>query len=64
MYIGRFLIGTLVAMITIAPEAIPAVPIPAIALPMMKLVELGAAPQTAEPSSNTTRAGRKTHFEE
>ena len=38
-------------MMTKPPEKIPAVPAPAMALPTMKTVELGAAPQIAEPIS-------------
>lgn len=51
-------------MITVAPFWIPADPIPAIARPTMKAVEVGAAPQTAEPTSKTTTATRKRAFVE
>lgn len=36
------------------PERTPPDPSPAIALPNMKAIEFGAAPQRAEPTSNTT----------
>jgi hypothetical protein len=39
-------------MIVITPARIPPEPRPAIALPTMKPIELGAAPQRAEPTSN------------
>lgn len=61
---GRFCSGTLLAMTTIAPEKMPQEPNPAIALPMMKAVELGAAPHTAEPISNRTMADRSTRLGE
>lgn len=38
-------------MMIIAPEKIPADPRPAMARPMMKTIELGAAPQIADPTS-------------
>ncbi len=40
----------------------PAAPTPAIALPTMKAAELEAAPQTAEPTSNSKILVRKTPF--
>ena len=46
------------------PEKIPAAPTPQIALPMLKATELGAAPQTAEDTSNKRIADRKTTFKE
>lgn len=47
-------------MINMQPEKMPAEAAPAIALPMMKIMELGAAPQIAEPISKTTTLVRKT----
>lgn len=47
-------------MMTIAPEKRPAEPAPAMALPTMKTLELGAAPQIAEPISKTTIADKYT----
>lgn len=44
------------------PDWTPPAPRPAMALPMMKAIELGAAPQMAEPTSNNTRAVRKVAF--
>ena len=49
-------------MIIIAPEKRPAEPPPAMALPTMKTLELGAAPQIAEPISKTTMADKYTVF--
>lgn len=46
------------------PEKIPAAPTPAMALPIMKTTELGAAPQIAEPISNSTTVARKVFFTE
>ena len=40
-------------MITVVPEKSEAEPKPAMALPMIKAVDEGAAPQRAEPISNT-----------
>lgn len=42
------------------PEKMPAAPTPAMALPMMKAVEFGAAPQTADPSSKRTTLPSRT----
>lgn len=50
--------------IIMLPVKIPAEARPATALPMMKAMELGAAPQRAEPTSKTTRQIRKVHFVE
>lgn len=47
-------------MIIMAPEKIPADPRPAIALPKMKICEVGAAPQRAEPTSKITSDVKKT----
>ena len=44
--------GTVLTIMMIAPEKTPDDPQPAIARPTMKEVELGAAPQMAEPISN------------
>jgi hypothetical protein len=49
--IGLFCNGTLYAIIISAPENIPAEPTPAIALPTIKVIEFGAAPQIALPTS-------------
>ena len=38
-------------MISMVPEKMPADAMPALARPMIKIVELGAAPQMAEPIS-------------
>jgi hypothetical protein len=51
-------------MMMMAPEIIPAEPNPAMARPTMNTVELGAAPQSAEPTSKMAMAARKTHFGE
>lgn len=64
MYCGRFSRGKIWVRMTEDPENIPAEPIPAMARPMMKAVELGAAPQIAEPTSKTTTAARKIIFVE
>jgi hypothetical protein len=64
MKIGRFRKGTSGSMIILPPEKMPAAPAPAIARPLMKAVELGAAPQIAEPISKTTIDRRNTHFVE
>jgi hypothetical protein len=58
-YMGRFSSGTIWAIIVVAPEKMPADPIPAMALPTMKLVELGAAPHRADPTSKKKMATRK-----
>ena len=42
------------------PAKMPAAPAPAIALPMTNAAELGAAPQTTEPTSNNRMVIRKT----
>lgn len=42
------------------PDMMPADPSPAMARPMMKAGEVGAAPHTAEPTSNRKMAVRKT----
>jgi hypothetical protein len=59
---GRLWRGTLFKRIEIAPVKIPEEPKPAIARPMMRAMELGAAPQRAEPTSNKKIPVRKTHF--
>ena len=43
-----------------APDMIPEEPKPAMARPTMKEVELGAAPQMADPTSKRKTADRKT----
>ena len=50
--------------ITITPEKIPAEPMPAIARPIMKTTEGGAAPQRADPISNSTITATKAYFVE
>ena len=45
-----------------APENTPADPIPAIVRPKINVTELGAAPQTAEPTSKIKMAKMKTYF--
>ena len=62
--IGRLRKGTSGSIIIIPPEKIPADPSPAMARPMMKAVELGAAPQMAEPASKMTMEKRKTDLVE
>jgi hypothetical protein len=47
---------------TNAPEKIPADPMPAIARPTMSALEVGAAPQTAEPISKMAIAVRYTYL--
>jgi hypothetical protein len=49
---------------TMAPPKIPAAPKPATARPTMKIGELGAAPQMADPTSNRKMQVRKTFFGE
>ena len=49
-------------MMTIAPEKRPEEPAPAMALPTMNTVELGAAPQIAEPISKTKMADKYTYL--
>ncbi len=41
------------------PDWTPPAPRPAMARPMMKAIEFGAAPQMAEPASNSMTAIRK-----
>ena len=60
--IGRLTRGTVLAIVTRAPVKIPADPSPATARPTMKAVEVGATPQTKEPSSKMNNATRKTHL--
>jgi hypothetical protein len=64
VYIGRFRRGTSGSMIIMLPVKMPAEPRPAMARPRMKAIEVGAAPQSAEPTSKTTRNMMKTHFVE
>lgn len=49
-------------MIIRAPEKIPAEPMPATARPIIRAVELGAAPQIADPISKMVMAIKKTHL--
>lgn len=62
--VGRLRTGISGSNIIIPPEKMPAEPIPAIARPIMKAVELGAAPQRADPASKMTIVIRYTHFVE
>ena len=62
--IGRLRRGMSGSMIIMPPEKMPADPRPAIARPIMKAVELGAAPQRADPTSKITIEIRKTHLVE
>ena len=55
---GRFCNGTENAIMINAPEKIPAEPIPAIERPMINAVDVGATPQTNEPSSKIKMAVR------
>jgi hypothetical protein len=41
------------------PDCTPPAPNPAMALPTTKAIEFGAAPQIAEPTSNSTNAAKK-----
>ncbi len=58
MNAGRRFRGTVCATIRMAPEKTPAAPTPATALPMIRALELGATPQTRDPSSNIARPQR------
>ena len=51
-------------MITIDPEKIPELPRPAMARPIMNAMELGAAPQRADPTSKKLTAAKNTHLGE
>ena len=62
VYMGLLRRGTSGSMIMADPEKMPAAPRPAIARPTMKAIELGAAPQTAEPISKMIMENRKTCF--
>lgn len=62
--IGRLRRGTSETMIIMAPVKMPAEPTPAIARPIMNAVDVGAAPQITEPTSNTTMQEMKVHFVE
>lgn len=61
---GRLRRGTSETMIIMAPVKMPAEPIPAIARPTINAVEVGAAPQITEPTSNTIMQEIKVHFVE
>lgn len=61
---GLFSMGVTCIKMTTAPPEMPDEPMPAMARPMMKAVELGAAPQIAEPTSKRATAARKTSFGE
>lgn len=51
--IGRLRSGTMGIIMIMTPEKMPAPPTPAIDRPTMNTIELGAAPQMTDPSSNT-----------
>lgn len=59
---GRFANGTDLAIMMRAPEKIPDPPTPAIARPTIKDIELGLAPQIADPTSNISTAATKVHL--
>jgi hypothetical protein len=59
-YLGLDASGTRGTMMTMAPAETPADPAPAMVRPRMKAIELGAAPQRAEPISKSAMAKRKT----
>jgi hypothetical protein len=59
---GRFLISTILDIMIIAPQNIPAAPSPAIALPTMNAGELEAAAQSTDPPSNIIEEARYTHL--
>ena len=59
---GRLGRGTVIEMITKAPEKIPATPIPAMARPTIKAVLVGATPQIKEPTSKRVMATKKAHL--
>jgi hypothetical protein len=61
---GRLRRGTSGSMIIMLPVKRPAEPRPAMARPRMKIIEVGAAPQIAEPISKITRKLIKVHFVE
>lgn len=62
VYIGRLLRGTMYTIRIIVPEGMQAEPSPAIARPTINAIEVGVAPQSAEPISKTRMLPRKTHF--
>jgi hypothetical protein len=64
VYTGRFRRGMSGRMIIMPPVKIPADARPVIARPMMKALEFGAAPHSAEPASRMTREVRYAHFVE
>jgi hypothetical protein len=51
---GRLCKGTMGIMISMHPEKIPAEAVPATARPTMKMADVGAAPQMADPISKKT----------
>ena len=51
-------------MMVMAPVMIPDEPKPAIALPIIRALEVGAAPHTADPTSKRKMPERKTHLVE
>lgn len=59
---GRLCKGTTGINMLKAPCSIPALPSPAIARPTIRLMELGAAPQIAEPTSKIPMKVIKVHF--
>lgn len=64
IYMGRFDRGAAYIMRIIAPLKRPPAPRPAIALPQMKAIEVGAAPQSADPTSKTKTRPMNIHFGE
>lgn len=60
--IARFDKGTDSAIMMKAPQKMPAPPRPEIARPMIKAIDVGAAPQTALPTSKMTIEDKNTHF--
>jgi hypothetical protein len=59
---GLFGKGTVIEIMTRAPEKMPATPIPATALPTIKTVLDGATAQIREPTSKIKTAARKAHL--
>ena len=55
---GRLWRGTVKAMMINAPAKMPAEPTPAIARPTIRALDVGAAPQIADPSSKRKMAIR------
>lgn len=62
MYMALFRSGTEKPIIVMPPEKSAAAPTPATARPTINMVELTAAAQTMEPSSNMSNAVMYVHF--